>query len=224
MHPKQAIFDNLLSGLTNHITIDEKWNIAEFGVGKEGFSSLYGKKFNKVYGIDIEDYSNFHEGVNFALSTSNHIELLDSCVDLVVSHSVLEHVEDLNVSLSEINRILNPNGYLYLTVNPLYFAAFGAHMYRDGNRLSNWEHLVRGSSIYMTDNPYPEAATNGHYLNGLTCSLFLENVGHQPWNIIRFERIYEAKPIPTLVDKSVAPILDLLTQEFRFIGQKLLPT
>lgn len=208
------------------MSIDSKWHIAEFGVGKQGFCSLYAQKFEKVYGIDIEDYSSYHKNIEFILAKQNHIPMQDDCVDLVVSHSVLEHVENLNVSLSEINRILKPNGLLFLTVSPLYFSSFGAHIYRKGKRLENWEHLIRGTPEYMSyETPIESKERCATNLNGLTCKIFLENVGLQPWNIIYFERIYERKCIPENVDRTVATEIDLLTEGMLFFGQKIpLPT
>ncbi|MFC1781266.1 class I SAM-dependent methyltransferase [Planctomycetota bacterium] len=222
MHPKQKIFDNLFSWFKCHYpAIDSKWHIAEFGVGKYGFASIYATKFKKVYGIDIEDYSSYHKNVEFVLSINNRIPLQDRCVDMVVSHSVLEHVEDLDSSLSEINRILKPKGLLFLTVSPLYFSSFGAHLYRDGKRLEQWEHLIPGSSVYMTSEPLKNLKIKGSSLNGLTCNMFLQHIGRQPWNIIYFERDYERKCVPENVDRTVAPEIDLITKGMRFIGQKV---
>ena len=223
MHPKQEIFDELFDWFERYCPIiDWKWHVAEFGVGKQGFASLYAQKFEKVYGIDIEDYSSYHKNVEFVLSKVNQIPLQDNCVDLVVSHSVLEHVENLNTSLAEINRILKPNGFLFLTVHPLYFSSFGAHIYQDGKRVDQWEHLIPGSPVYMSYEPPMESKERcATSLNGLTCGIFLQSVGLQPWNIIYFERNYECKSIPENVDRNAAPDIDLITSGMRFIGQKV---
>lgn len=224
MHPKQAIFDNLFSWLKKNVSsLNSDWTVAEFGVGRTGFSSLYAKHFKRVIGIDIEDYSSHHPGIDFVLATNNSIDIQNGTVDLVVSHSVLEHVEDLHVSLSELNRITKRGGLFFLTVSPLYFSGYGSHMKESGRRFDNWEHLIKGEPYYLTQNPLPHAKTSGHYLNKLSCEMFLQHVGKQPWNIVRFDRTYETKPIPDEVDKDVASELDLLTKEFRFVGRKTEP-
>jgi hypothetical protein len=61
----------------------------EFGIGKNGFGSLYKNHVNKVFGLDIYDYSALHPGVDFILSDGKEIPLPDESVNLVVSHSVL---------------------------------------------------------------------------------------------------------------------------------------
>lgn len=220
MHPKQPIFDKLFQWLNSHASISPNWTVAEFGVGKTGFAGLYAEKFSRMVGIDIEDYSAYHPGVEFFLSRANKIPLPDNIVDLVVSHSAIEHLNSLPVSFSEINRITKTGGLLFLTVSPLYFSGYGSHINVAGKRLDNWEHLVKESPYYMTQNPMPDAKTSGHYLNKLTCQTFLQQVGKQPWTILKFDRRYETGPIPEQVDRSVASHLDLRTKSFLFLGQK----
>jgi len=123
-------------------------------------------------GIDIEDYSKHHPGVEFVLSDGLSIPLPDASVHMTVSHSVLEHVGNLDQSLAEINRITKPGGYFFLTVSPLYYSAYGAHLREDGKRLENWGHLDPNSRYYLSRSPLPGATTTGHNLNGLTSSSF----------------------------------------------------
>lgn len=193
----------------------------EVGVGRWGFGRFYKEKFDTVYGVDVEDYENRHPGVQFVLVRDDgSIPLESGSVDVVVSHSVLEHVADLDKTLSEINRILRPKGWLYLTVNPLYFSSYGSHLNRDGRRLDDWQHLDPSSEHYLTRDPLPNHDMSGHALNMLTSSMFLGAVGRQPWNIVSYVLLVEKKPIPEYVDRSVCSSLDLVAQGFRFVGQK----
>ena len=174
------IFENYFSYLGDHVPIHRKWSIAEIGVGKWGFGRFYARKFEQVFGVDIEDHSARHPGVEFVFSDGRDVPLPSGCVHLVVSHSTLEHVRDLGRTLTEINRILKPGGWVFLTVNPLYFSPFGAHAYSDGHRVENWEHLDPKSPLFLTRG---EERHNGDYLNHLTSSTFLSAVGRQPWSI-----------------------------------------
>jgi SAM-dependent methyltransferase len=217
-----AVFERLFSFLQSVVSIKRDAVVAEFGIGKWGFGHFYAEKFSKVYGIDVEDYSRYHPGIEFLISDGDTIPLPDQSVDLVVSHSVLEHVHDLSRSLTEINRIVTVDGHLFLTVSPLYYSSFGAHLYKDGKRLDDWEHLDPLAPYFLTDNPLPNAATSGHSLNKLTSSRFLSCVGEQPWLILRYEISLDPREIPSYVGRSVASPLDLRAREFRFVGRKLL--
>lgn len=217
---KRRIFDTLKDYLLKRVQISPGWRVAEFGVGKWGFARFYLEITQSAVGIDIEDYSSFHPGVDFVLSDGVTVPLPDDTIDLTVSHSVLEHVGDLDQSLSEINRITRPGGYLFLTVAPLYYAAYGAHLREGGKQLDNWEHLDQSGRYYLVTNPIPGAKTIGHALNRLTSSKFLAAVGRQPWAIVAYDLSFENKPPPSSIDRSQCAPLDLIVRGFRFIGRK----
>lgn len=194
--------------------------LLEFGVGRYGFACYYAERAGRVIGLDIRDYSEFHPGVEFIAYDGNKIPLPDGSVDAVASHSVLEHVEDIHLALSEIDRVLRVGGRNFLTISPLYYSSGGSHIRKEGKRLEAWEHLDPKSPIYLTDSPMPEDPDGGHYLNKLRVRDFLDAVGALPWDIVSFQRFYEAKPLPEyLRDQAIDP-LDLSTREFRFIGIK----
>lgn len=193
---------------------------AEFGIGKWGFGRFYREMGSSVVGIDIVDYSARHPGVEFVLSDGDTINLPDASVDMTVSHSVLEHVSDLERSLAEINRITRPGGQFFLTVSPLYYSAYGAHMRVDGKRLENWEHLDAGAPSYLSENPMPGANSAGHSLNKLTSSKFLASVGRQPWSILAYDITFEGKAPPASVDRTQCSEMELLVRGFRFVGRR----
>ena len=219
---RKKVFEHFFGILLQHVKVDGSETVAEYGVGRAGFGRFYAEKFNKVYGIDLEDYSEFHPGVEFALSNGIVTPIADNTLDMVFSHSVLEHVEDLDSVLSDMNRMLKVGGHLYLTVNPLYFSSYGAHLSKGGKHVENWEHLDPEYEHYLTNNPMPEAQTKGHFLNKMTSSDFLAAIGYQPWDIISYQVIFENKPIPEFVNKEVAKVFDMKLKGFRFVGQKKL--
>ncbi len=53
----------------------------------------------------------------------------DSCLDFVVSHSVIEHVASAEAYLAECYRVLQPGGFLYLSTAP-HRSFAGAHLPR----------------------------------------------------------------------------------------------
>lgn len=66
------------------------------------------------------------------LSTAENIAIKNGMFDAVFTIEVLEHVENLGLSLKEIHRILKPNGLLYITVPNKYFP-LETHMVHFGN-------------------------------------------------------------------------------------------
>jgi SAM-dependent methyltransferase len=67
------------------------------------------------------------EDVEFEVCSSKEVPYPDASFDIVVSHDVLEHVEDPRVSIGEIYRVLRPGG-LSVNVFPLYYGAMSHHL------------------------------------------------------------------------------------------------
>jgi SAM-dependent methyltransferase len=101
---KGAYFDNLLNYTDVLFACDKTLSFL-----KE-FKQSYTQNVSKIF-----------------VSTSEYCSVKSEMFDVVFAIEVLEHVEDLDKSLLEINRILKPNGYLYLTVPNKYFP-FETHM------------------------------------------------------------------------------------------------
>jgi SAM-dependent methyltransferase len=210
---RRIYFNDLIEWLERSIKIDRAWTLLEFGVGKRGFPSEYRKRASRVYAVDIFDYSQYYDDVEFIISDGNTIPLQAETVDLVVSHSTLEHLGDIAQSLKEMDRVVKIGGYIFLTVSPLYYAARGSHV----ATLSNWEHLNRSNKKYLTQHPID--GKRGAYLNKLTSKQFLSSVGVVPWDILRYELRHEHALAPKFA-LDEADLLDVYIKEFRFIGHK----
>lgn len=212
---KLALFNNLNDFLRKYITDDtSRKTILDFGSGPDGYVTLYAEDFGKAYAVDIYDYSDKYEDVNFLLSNGKDIPLDDNSVDLIVSHSCLEHVGDIYTTLHEMNRILRVGGHAYLTVSPLFYSSSGGH-----NRAAPpWAHLDDQSQFYIPTN---QNMGKGAFLNRLTNSEFLSTVGTLPWGIVAHHLRPTLDVLPPHIDVSQIPTMDLVTREFRFIGRKL---
>ncbi|WP_082224223.1 bifunctional 2-polyprenyl-6-hydroxyphenol methylase/3-demethylubiquinol 3-O-methyltransferase UbiG [Halorubrum sp. T3] len=79
------------------------------GEGLSGFSEEFLEK--NVIGTDIRE-TNFTE----LLSDIHRLPVRDESIDAVVCQAVLEHIEDVNVAIDELTRILKPSGLLYIDV------------------------------------------------------------------------------------------------------------
>ncbi len=200
---------------------DPDWTVAEAGQGRYGWSSFYREHFSKVYGIDIEDYSGGRpEVISIQADLAESIPLPDEAVDLVVSHSVLEHVKDVPASLANLDRILKTGGYVFVTISPLYYSARGSHV-SVPVKLANWEHLDPASPYYMLTNPSPEGKRSGTFLNQMTFSDFMGWVARQPWAVVASKLAIDDREIPSWVDRGRHSEMDLRTKGFFLLARKV---
>jgi len=196
------------------------WKVLEAGQGKYGWSHLYRQYFDSVCGADLRDFSAYHPGVeSIVCDLCDSIPLPDSSFDLVVSHSVLEHVSDVPAVLASIDRILKRGRYAFLTVSPLFFSASGAHI-NHPVRLENWEHLDPNSISFMCANPMPDAQTKGHSLNHMKWSDFLGWLGQLPWSIVRTKLSFLHQELPAWLTDMPAPENDLRLKGFFLLARK----
>ncbi len=212
----RALFDDLWGWLERVLVPDPGWTLMELGVGPAGFAPFYAERVARVIGVDVTDFSAAYPGMEFVLSDGHTLALGDESVDMVVSHSVLEHVEDVAQTLREVDRVLRVGGYAFLTVSPLYFSASGSHV-SVPTALGNWEHLDPSHPGYRTVSP---GGLGRDTLNGLTVSRLLAAVGQVPWDIHRFELRHDAKPAPPFVFAQGVSPMDAYAREFRLVAHK----
>jgi SAM-dependent methyltransferase len=227
----EAHFADLFGFFRKFVEHDLRYlTLLDFGCGRKGYVSLYSEHFARALGVDVVDYArNYDERVEFIRSNGRDIPLPDRSVDVIVSHSTLEHVEDLEFTMDELNRVLLEGGYAYLTVSPLYFSQGGGHLRTapGGARLTDWEHLDADSPYYRgVDSALARLQRRPHrrqldLLNGLTTERFLGAVGRQPWDILAHRiRAQDDKPLPAFLRASALRRVDLYTKEFRLIARK----
>lgn len=69
------------------------------------------------------------ERLQFNRSTPSSIPLETSSVDVVISWSVFEHVDDLASLWSEIRRVLKPGGLIFTQIWPMFWSEHGSHLW-----------------------------------------------------------------------------------------------
>ena len=114
-------------------------SVLDFGSGYGGKTSEYRIRCGarRVCGVEpfegmIERSRKYAEArsvdeVEFKVCGQKEIPYPDGSFDIVLSHDVLEHVEDPRVSIAEIRRVLRPGG-LSVNVFPVYFGAMSHHL------------------------------------------------------------------------------------------------
>lgn len=88
------------------------WLVLDIGTGTGEISRVLGERFD-VVSVDIVDQRTVTAGYGFAIARET-LPFGSACFDAVVSNHVIEHVQDQELHLSEIARVLKPGGVGYL--------------------------------------------------------------------------------------------------------------
>lgn len=91
----------------------------------------------RLIGVDVVDFSSDVEGVELYRCDLAQTPLENTCVDVVMSRSVMEHVSDPARVYREMYRVLKPGGYfVFLTANLWDYASLIARIVP--NRMHPW--------------------------------------------------------------------------------------
>lgn len=103
----------------------KKWHVLEFGVGHGWNLPLMVKYFGKITGVDIapsaieESKEYGFKNVTLKVLKKEKLPFKNNSFDLIVATEVLEHVADLEKTVSELKRIIKPGGFILVSV-PTY--------------------------------------------------------------------------------------------------------
>lgn len=100
-------------------------NVLELGAGKGGYSSVFKKNSKNLTVSDIE--KPFINHLKFKkVDVNKKFPFKNNSFDFVFCCSLIEHLKHPEKMISEIKRVLKPNGYLYLSFPPFY-SPVGGH-------------------------------------------------------------------------------------------------
>ncbi len=209
--------------LTENVEMAAIQRVLGVGVGFDGPEVNYNDHFPEHYCLDLVDYSDRNPKLKFVTANiEERVPFPDGTFDLIYSHSVFEHLKNVRKAITEIDRLLRLGRYAYITVSPLYYSPSGSHV-NVPSTLEHWEHLYPNTEYYLLDSPHPTLIDEGVFLNKMTIAEFLTEVGRVGWEILHFSiRIVHPRDVPAEL-KSRYPLVDLVAQEYRFIGRKIIP-
>ena len=92
--------------VNNILSKNANWKIADIGCG-------YSANKNASVIADIQDLSNFYKGKNFIKISGKKLPFKDKEFDFVIASHVIEHVEDFEFFVKELERI-SSRGYIEL--------------------------------------------------------------------------------------------------------------
>jgi 2-polyprenyl-3-methyl-5-hydroxy-6-metoxy-1,4-benzoquinol methylase len=88
-------------------------DLLDIGSGNGDISEFFAPE-NRVRSVDVVDQRRSQGAAEFTLVDSEMLPFPDSSFDVVLSHHVVEHVNDQLLHLSEVHRVLRPTGVAYL--------------------------------------------------------------------------------------------------------------
>lgn len=89
------------------------------------------------------------DNLNFMVSEADRIPAVNDSFDIVYSWSVFEHVDKPVQMLSEIRRILRPDGVLFLQLWPFFYSQHGGHLWPHYDE--GFPHLRRRTEAVLED-------------------------------------------------------------------------
>lgn len=94
-----------------------------------------------------------HEAVEIHAYDGVHLPLADASVDLIVSHEVFEHIADVSAVLTEMARVLRPDGRIYIYIHNFTSLSGGHHIAwkhpdtHPSRVVAPWDHLRACSHV-----------------------------------------------------------------------------
>jgi ubiquinone/menaquinone biosynthesis C-methylase UbiE len=116
--------NNLLEHLIRYdfVTGNPDYTVLDIGCGSGHGSNTLSTKFKTVHGVDIAEEAITYAkeywqqpNIHFSLGNSMDIPFPENTFDVVVAFEVFEHLNDWRKFLSEIKRVLKPNGLVYVS-------------------------------------------------------------------------------------------------------------
>jgi len=130
MHQGKLIYGEHLTRYLATQGLVKGKTVLDIACGSGYGTKLIAKYAKKVYGVDVDydsvEYArqNFAgKNIEFSVGDATKIPLDNDSVDVVVTFETIEHVKNYKQFLSEINRVLSPDGLAIVsTPNDLEFA------------------------------------------------------------------------------------------------------
>ena len=131
--------------------------LLDFGCGSKPYKALF--KVDEYIGLDTYNSGHLHKNENIdVLYDGKKIPFDDNSFDHIFSSEVLEHVFDINVVMTELNRVLKINGKILITIpfawgeheQPYDFArytSFGLKSILEQNGFEIVEHIKTANYI-----------------------------------------------------------------------------
>ena len=137
LHIRQFLFE-CLERYSDHLG----GVLLDLGCGRRPYYNIYQRHFGKVICADREDRC----GRLDVLVDAHSLPFASNSIDVVLFSEIIEHLPNYSIALSEIERILKPDGFLFLT----WPFSYSMHeIPQDFSRLTEFgiQSILRGSQL-----------------------------------------------------------------------------
>jgi ubiquinone/menaquinone biosynthesis C-methylase UbiE len=108
-----------------------------------------GLDINEKFSIQTE----FGRG-SLAYMNAESLSFAECEFDAIVTMSTFEHINNLNIALSEFNRVLKPGGCVLISFEPIWTCSYGHHLHHFGDvskLVPDWAHLLWDKNEFMEE-------------------------------------------------------------------------
>ncbi|MFA7288709.1 MAG: class I SAM-dependent methyltransferase [Melioribacteraceae bacterium] len=134
--------------LKEHISPLENMNVLEIGCAEAGLLSVFNEMECKTTGIEISPHraqfareKNVKSKIIEGDITNNEIvSIINNKFDLIIMREVIEHIHNKENALANIEKLLNKDGYLFISFPPRY-SPFAGHQQIGRTKLSKIPYL-----------------------------------------------------------------------------------
>jgi len=120
-------------------SVEVRGRVLDAGCGSGGIAVSFAEECELAVGLDIKNKfvdagqklarEKGVRNATFVQGDGTRLPFAPDSFDLVLSHSVIEHVDSAETYLAECHRVLRPNGVLFLQTPP-YLSFAGSHLSR----------------------------------------------------------------------------------------------
>lgn len=112
--------------LERHGVALEGRQLLDLGSGVGGYSGELAERGARVIALDLDPAREGAPGIRRVAASAAAVPLRTASIDFVFCASLIEHVPDPAAVLSEIERVLRPGGFAYVSFPP-YYSPLGGH-------------------------------------------------------------------------------------------------
>ena len=98
-----------------------KVKLLEIGTGAGYMAEHIGRHVKEINSVDVVDERRTKDGYSFNLVRDEQLPFEPASFDIVLSNHVIEHVQNQQLHLDEVLRVLKPGGILYLATPNRYW-------------------------------------------------------------------------------------------------------
>jgi len=151
INPAYKIYDELRINIIERFLVRKNMRILVIGCGNRNDIKLF-KKFSKpvLFDLSIKAVQSIDKDFKVINADALSIPLADNSFDEIVCSEVLEHIPNVEMAISEISRVLKPDGNLIVST-PNWISLFG---------LMRWlMELITNQMISSDNQPYDDWKT-----------------------------------------------------------------